>query len=570
MSDIIEITHAILYGFYVERDIEKVLQHFQKNCTWIGPCEAEYFTSFEDIKAYFYGGSESVPSCVLENETYTIVSQSDEQIIVMGKYIVRTQAVEDMIIEAKQRCSFIFQNEEGIWKLHHLHTSNIYEAMQAEDSYFPSRMGAENYKYMQRLLREKNEVINMIDSNVKCGLKGSNDDETYSFFYVNEGLYQMLGYTYEEFMEMSQGCAKGAVYPLDLEKALHDCAVCFSKGMNYVTEYRMKKKDGTLMWVMDSGKKYKDEQGNMKINSILMDITELKTSQINLQIEQERYKIALENITDVMFEYDLLHDRLIKYVRKGYNRKNPVEKIYIEHYFHELEKDNYIHLDDIGTLKAFLLGEIKDSVDIRLYQKEHEWIWIQVHGSFIYEDGKRVKCIGIWRDITDEKIAMESLIDLTQRDALTHLYHQKSVEKKIQYLLDTQQQGVMMIMDIDNFKGVNDTYGHLNGNKVLLAVTDILLRCSKHTDYVCRIGGDEFMIYFPSKLVTYALACAQKIEDEVRNCCVEHQIRVTMSIGIVFAKQKEPFSSVFEKADTALYQAKNNGRNQYAIWKEDM
>lgn len=566
--DLAQLTQKIITWFFVDRDIDQIIHYFHKNTTWIGPCEAEYFNSVEDIREYFYGGNEEIPPCILDRQSYEVVSENDKEAVVMGRYTVRTNVLQDMVVEVKQRCSFIYQKVEGEWKIHHFHTSNIYEAMETGEIYFPKNLGKETYKYMQKQLKEKNEVIRMIDSNKKCGLKGSNDDETYSYFYVNEGLCNMLGYTYDEFMKMSRGCAMGAVYPPDLEHALQDCNDCFASGYDYVTEYRMKKKDGSLMWVMDTGRKYQDEQGNMKINSILMDITELKTSQLNLQWEQERYKIALENITDVMFEYEIKQDSLIKYVRKDYNRNNPVEKIYIDHYFNVLEKGNYIHLDDVGTLKAFLAGESKDPIDIRLYQNNGTWMWIQVHGSYTYDDGKIVKCIGIWKDITEEKMRMETLIDLTQRDALTHLYNQKSVEAPIQKMLNEQKASAMMIMDIDDFKGINDTYGHLNGNKVLLSVTDILLRNSKNSEFVCRIGGDEFMIFFPEPLASYAAECADHILQQVKECCVEDEISVTMSIGIAYGKQLDNFDRLFEKADSALYQAKNSGRNQYVIWSE--
>lgn len=566
--ELVQLTQKMITLFFVERDIAQLVSYFKDDATWIGPCEAEYFNNLEDMKAYFYGGSDAIPPCILDHQSYEVVSQNAEEAVVMGKYTVRTSVMQDMVVEVKQRCSFLYHNVKGEWKIHHLHTSNIYEAMQTGEIYFPKNLGKETYNYMQKQLKDKNEVIRMIDSNKKCGLKGSNDDASYSYFYVNEGLCNMLGYTYEEFMKMSNGCAMGAVYPPDLKQALQDCDDCFAQGDDYVTEYRMKAKDGSLMWVMDAGKKYRDEEGNLKINSILMDITELKTSQINLQVEQERYKIALENITDVMFEYEIEEDSLIKYVRKDYNRKNPVEKVFIEHYFTFLEKGDYIHLDDVGTLKAFLIGETKESIDIRLYQANGSWLWIQLHGSYITEDGKIVKCIGIWKDITEEKIRMETLIDLTQRDALTHLYHQKSVEEPIQNILKEQAGCVMMIMDIDNFKGVNDTYGHLNGNKVLLSVTDILLKNSLQSEFVCRIGGDEFMIFLPKKSAVQAVACADNILQQVKECCIEGEISVTMSIGIAYGIQHDSFARLFEKADSALYQAKNRGRNQYAIWQE--
>lgn len=144
----------------------------------------------------------------------------------MGDISIRTSQQRLMIVEVDQRVSFIFKAIDGELKVIHMHLSNPYMEM-SKDEYFPNKIGAQSYKYMQRLLHEKTEVIDMITSNINGGLKGSNDDSTYSFFYVNEGLPEMLSYTYDEFMEKTGGTAVGAVYPPDLPKALADCERCF-------------------------------------------------------------------------------------------------------------------------------------------------------------------------------------------------------------------------------------------------------------------------------------------------------------------------------------------------------
>ena len=87
-------------------------------------------------------------------------------------------------------------------------------------------------------------------------MRGSLDDENYTFFYVNDELCNMLGYTYDEFMEMSGGTAKGAIYPPDVMKAMKDCRECFKKGTN-IRQNTESEKDGTLLWVMDYGKECK-------------------------------------------------------------------------------------------------------------------------------------------------------------------------------------------------------------------------------------------------------------------------------------------------------------------------
>lgn len=136
----------------------------------------------------------------------------------------------------------------------HMHVSAP-NSIVKEKEYYPEEMSVENYRLLKRLLIEKTQQMEILAQTTAGGMKGSLDDEDYTFFYVNDELCNMLGYTYDEFMEMSGGTAKGAIYPPDVPKAMRDCRECFKKGDEYKTEYRIRKRDGTLLWVMDYGKR---------------------------------------------------------------------------------------------------------------------------------------------------------------------------------------------------------------------------------------------------------------------------------------------------------------------------
>ncbi len=558
------LAYDFLKTLYVSRNINKISDFLHEHCTWIGASNKEVMVDKESICAFFQDRFQSVQSCVLTNEKFEIVSQSKTQIVVMGSYFLKIVGLNKSEYAISQHCTIIFTKVDNAFKVLHLNTSNTAECNHLNPSLMS--VGSDrSYDTLLRLLKEKNEIIQMLDSNPHCGLKGSIEDEKFTYYYVNEGLYRMLGYTYDEFMEMSKGNAVDLCYPPDLGKALADVDRCFSQSDEYSTEYRIRKKDGSLMWVIDSGRKYRDRFGNVKINSILMDITELKHSQISLRVERERYRIALENITDVMFEYDVVNDRILKYAKKDNIATNPLEEIEIAHYLNYLEREDYIHLDDVGELKELLVGKLgKNIIDVRLYKEDNTWRWIEIHCSYIYDGDEVIKCIGIWKDVTNEKNRMDQLISLSQRDALTKLFHLQAIQNDIQNVINKEDNCMMMIMDIDDFKYVNDSYGHLRGNDILLAVTDVLLKNCFDTKYVCRIGGDEFMIFFPSSLSEKALESANKILHEVDKMDV-NGIHVSLSIGVTNAKRKETFQQVFANADRAMYKAKRNGRNQIVV-----
>ena len=559
----VKIAEAIIRAFYAERDIDFVLNQFLDDITWIGPCEHEFFRGKQAISDYFYSGSSEVPSCLLEDTAYYQDITDDTHAVVTGTYTVRTRGEDSIIVEARQRCSFLFELYQGRWLVRHLHTSNIYQEMQETDEYFPTTVGKLTYDYMQELLREKTEVIDMISANINGGLKGSNDDEQFSYFYVSEGLCKFLGYTYDEFMEMSNGTAVGAVYPPDLEGALQACARCFANGASYSAEYRIRKKDGSLVWMLDTGRKSVDAFGETKINSILTDITAMKQAEFDRQVERERYRIALENITDVMFEYDLREDALVKYERRDYDKQNPVEKIHIASYLEHMEEDGSVHLDDIGTLKAYMLAKLQaESIDIRL-RLQDEWKWVQVQCSYIYEGDEIVRCIGIWKDITEEKLRMDSLIDISKRDALTHLYNQSSAQEHISEVLACQRDCALLIIDIDNFKTVNDSFGHLSGNEMLLSMTGILKDLGSEI-FTARIGGDEFLLLVEHSHIAQAKRYAQQLHEKARGIRL-HNYQLTLSIGIAYSRPTDSYQDLFMRADMAMYEAKRKGRNQTAV-----
>lgn len=132
----------------------------------------------------------------------------------------------------------------------------------------------QNKLELQKLVAVKNAQIDLLNSTVTSGLKANWDDEFYSLFYINEGLCRMLGYTEAELMAKCDGKMTKLVYPPDLPQALKDCDRCFAQSDEYSTEYRVERKDGSLIWVWDKGSKAKNENGVTVINSVLADITD--------------------------------------------------------------------------------------------------------------------------------------------------------------------------------------------------------------------------------------------------------------------------------------------------------
>ena len=125
-------------------------------------------------------------------------------------------------------------------------------------------------------------------SSIAGGLKISNDDDTYSYAFVSREAAALFGYTVDEFMEATGGTAVGNVYPPDLPGALADCEAAFKNGgLTYSTRYRVRCRDGSLKWIIDSGKKAQDADGRWMVNSIYLDITQSEENAQRLREQTE-------------------------------------------------------------------------------------------------------------------------------------------------------------------------------------------------------------------------------------------------------------------------------------------
>jgi len=167
---------------------------------------------------------------------------------------------------------------------------------------------------------------------------------------------------------------------------------------------------------------------------------------------------------------------------------------------------------------------------------------------------------------------------LALTDPMTKLYNRRYFTQTSKHLLslakrDKTELSILMI-DIDNFKSINDTYGHKIGDDVIIALSSMMLTISRKSDIVCRFGGEEFLILFPETDIDGALVIAQKIREETLNIDIkteDNKIKFTISIGLskIDIQNDENIEISIKKADDALYKAKNNGKNRVCLYNND-
>jgi diguanylate cyclase (GGDEF)-like protein/PAS domain S-box-containing protein len=189
-------------------------------------------------------------------------------------------------------------------------------------------------------------------------------------------------------------------------------------------------------------------------------------------------------------------------------------------------------------------------------------------------DGKLVGVLGIARDITARKQAEEESLYLSIHDPLTGLYNRRVLEERITEEInraDRYKHSLSIFMvDLDHFKLVNDTYGHQSGDITLFRLAGLLEGSIRKTDYVARYGGEEFIVVLPETPLAEAQELAERLCEKIGEYSIpitnSKTIKITASIGVAcFPEHHQTWEGLIGAADSAMYAAKQAGRNQVKV-----
>jgi diguanylate cyclase (GGDEF)-like protein/PAS domain S-box-containing protein len=180
-------------------------------------------------------------------------------------------------------------------------------------------------------------------------------------------------------------------------------------------------------------------------------------------------------------------------------------------------------------------------------------------------DNSNTGILGISRDVTSLERANKQLQEQTLLDELTQIKNRKAYNLKISTLLAAFERYhtpfSIISIDIDDFKKINDTFGHDMGDKVLRSFTALIETHIRKTDHLFRVGGEEFVLLSESKTKVDAIKLAEKIRKIVANKPLVAKINITISMGLCEVTQGDCANSIAKRVDTLLYQAKSNGKN---------
>ncbi len=239
-----------------------------------------------------------------------------------------------------------------------------------------------------------------------------------------------------------------------------------------------------------------------------------------------------------------------------------------------------IHQEDLdqrlSTYRIALREHKPFEIEYRLLRSDGEYRWVvDIGRPFNDLGGNFAGYIGICHDITERKRNEQQLAHLATHDALTGLPNRRTLEDTLKRVLSRARRGitsVLLLLDVDNFKIVNDAYGHVAGDRTLVTLTQLLQNQLRTEDLLARLGGDEFVALLEGVGLEEAKIVAERTRravDEFRFILDGQTFNLSLSIGLVTIDGKQPPLALLSQADAAMYKAKELGRNRIALYRHE-
>lgn len=339
-------------------------------------------------------------------------------------------------------------------------------------------------------------------------------------------------------------------------------------------EYRIiRHNDQSERWVHGLGKLEFDSNGVLlKMIGTIQDITERKRSsetllKLSLAVEQSPNSIV---ITDIDGNIEYVNSMFTVITGYSYDEvlgQNP-----------RILKSDDTPQSTYDDMWAHLVrGDIWHGELINRRKDKSLYIESATISPVKQSDGKITNYLAIKEDITDKKRAEAYIEKLAHFDQLTGLPNRVMLNDRVTYLLNSAQRNheslAVMFLDLDHFKNINDTLGHTIGDQVLIEIAKRIKATIRDEDTVSRLGGDEFIMLFPNTDSNAALNIATKLIAAVSKASLidQHELIITPSIGIaLYPNDGKDFETLLKNADTAMYRVKNDSRNNFHFFTQEM
>lgn len=424
------------------------------------------------------------------------------------------------------------------------------------------RQLADNEAQFRRLIETAAEGIVITDTEGRCIL-------------ANERFADLTGYSPEDWIGRP---VPEAVRPEHRELVATEVAATVA-GERTTNELSGERPDGTEWRVMVSATSMNDSDGNPTGTiALLTDITARYEAEQQLRESEKRFSTALRDAPVGMTLVAVDGGEISRYL--SVNAAALRISGYTEEAMLGTAPGSLSHPDDAGVESEFLaelLAGNRDKYEIekRIINASGETVPVALTCSLVRDDhGQPLYLIRQIQDISERRRFEHELEHLATHDPLTGLLNRRrlgeELERQIAYSKRYSDPHAVLMLDLDGFKGINDTYGHDAGDATLVNLTKAVQARLRRTDTFARIGGDEFIIVLPRTTAELAEQVAGDLLRAVRETDLSVDgtvVHLTASIGIVeiAGGETETPDLLLDQADTAMYEAKESGRDRFVL-----
>lgn len=419
---------------------------------------------------------------------------------------------------------------------------------------------------------------------VVAGLDGMlyrcRDNRTRTFEFASDGCLALTGYTAAQLLSGRGASYCGLIHADDRNRIAIEIAAAIQTGARFTVEYRITARDGSVKWVRERGAvKAAGISKSHLIEGYIEDVTAQRAEIRALQDSERRFRSLFENATEGIFQTSLsgVYLNVNPALATIYGYDSPqdviaaVADIQKQLYVDPARRAEFIRLMRENGAVANFVSEVR--------RRNGERIWISENARAVYDDdGTLLFYEGTVEDVTETKLNQEKLEYLANHDAVTGLPNRLLMNDRLRQMMLQAQRNhsvvAVALIDLDHFKLINDTFGHNQGDQLLQTVARRMQACLRDTDTVARLGGDEFVLLLSgegrgealsqvTQRVLKAIALPWRVE--------QRELSVSCSIGVsVFPRDGRDVQTLLKNADTAMYKAKELGRNNFQFYSPDM
>lgn len=436
-----------------------------------------------------------------------------------------------------------------------------------------------SYRIKQKnlqLIAANEEKMRNITNNINCGVIVFKNASNMEITFANEGFWHLMGFSpadrkervidYEHF-----------VHPDDMSK-LEKLMANIKAGQRESIELRIVRKDGSYVQTLFNGTMAFNADGDKEFYCVIVDMSEQDALTRKLRVENTKSTMIFDKADEIIYDLNFLTG-VVQVSQSMYKKlgwtlpkqfaKNAGMKEILQAW-HVYDEDSTIMEEFINALRS----SKKDMAStLRLYRADKTSLWCEITAYLtLTEQGEFLSIVGMIKDVDKEVKEQRRLKRTASTDALTGLYNKVAFEQIVKdYLAEGKDpDGVLVFLDLDHFKDVNDNLGHLMGDQVLLDTAQILRKHFVQVDCLGRFGGDEFCVLLKDIPEITLQDRIFWLLKKLRRTYGRGDKKVTVTGSIGYARIKDAgknYETLLDAADQALYQAKNKGRNQFVAYK---